>query len=479
MSLEEFLGDDSLGESVWNEDDINLDAISNTTNIDLLKGKNRVAKQETDSHHGFGYPSHGAADRGDGGGLASQGPPYIVKFSQLPPRFSDGDIQDLFHEKYTKFIKFKLFWELNKNPSIATLKEGSVFDQNFKRTTKVGFVELYSGRDMDKVLRYWTTPLMNIHNIKLEAAQFDDFKEYRLKGQLLKDPRDDAAKPYVEPRRKSNPFGSARPVDTQSKILEIEDKVGKLHIEDTKTLRRLSGGGDNVLQPGKVTLLKKNPQEQEKKKPLSYLDVVKKSAEETKKQSASPHSTASPSPLLNRATLTTTELDEAAAAALAQDELENNSGDEDSKNFTFKDAERGGDSAGFQRGSYQRSGRGGRGGYSRGHNNGYRGGRGGGGRGGGRGGSRNQSNREFNDNENFQSRKSNRPQNANDSRNNNAQNQGSGGGHQDEKRYSMFKPASGFLHESSGDSSNYKHNYRGGSNNHRGRPNQRGRFTPA
>lgn len=477
MSLEEFLGDDSLGDSVWNEDDINLDAISNTTNIDLLKGKNRVARQDGDSHHGFGYPPHGMGDRGESGAFASQGPPYIVKFSQLPPRFSDGDIHDLFHEKYTKFIKFKLFWELNKNPSIATLKEGSVFDQNFKRASKVGFVELYSGRDMDKVLKYWTTPLMKIHNIKLEPAQFDDFKEYRLKGELLTDPRDDASKPYVAPRRKSNPFGAAKPVDTQSKILEIEDKVGKLHIEDTRILRRLSGGDQGIspLQPGKVTLLRKSSEDQGKKKPLSYLEVVKKSAEESKKQASSTHSTASPSPLLNRATLTSTDVDNTAAEILVQEDGENISGgEEDSKNFTFKDLERGHDSTGYQRGSYQRS-RGGRGGHRGGHN-GHRGGRGG--RGGSRGGSRYQSNRDHDENENLQSRKSSRTPNSGDFRGNQAQNQGSGA-HQDEKRYSMFKPASGFLHETASENSNYKHNYRGGSNNHRGRPNQRGRFTSA
>lgn len=474
MSLEEFLGDDSLGESVWNEEEINLDAITNTTNIDLLKGKSRIGRQEGELHHGGGYAGHGM---GESGGFSSQGPPYIVKFSQLPPRFSDADILDLFHEKYTKFVKFKLFWELNKNPSIATLKEGSVFEQNFKRTSKVGFVELYSGRDMDKVLKYWTTPLMKIHNIKLEPAQFEDFKEYRLKGELLKDPRDSASRPYVEPRRKSNPFGSAKPVDTQSKILEIEEKVAKLHIEDTKTLRRLSGGGDqsSLLQPGKVTLLKKAPEEQEKPKPLSYLEVVKKSAEESKKQGSSTHSTASPSPLPNLATLATADGD-SSAAALAQDELDNNSGDEESNKFTFKNPERGGDASGAQRGSYQRSPRGGRGGHSRGH--GYRGGRGGS-RGAGRGGSRYQGNREYKENENYQSRKPNRSQSSNDSRNNQPETQGTGGGHQDEKRYSMFKPASGFLHESQGDSSNYKHNYRGGFNNNRGRPNQRGRFTPA
>lgn len=45
MSLEEFLGNDSLGESVWDEEEINLDAInniSNTTNPSF-SGRNTIA----------------------------------------------------------------------------------------------------------------------------------------------------------------------------------------------------------------------------------------------------------------------------------------------------------------------------------------------------------------------------------------------------------------------------------------------------
>ena len=59
MSLEEFLGDDTLGDSVWNEDEINLDAINNTTNIDVLKpaARNAVNSNNHPNDNGGHYPS--------------------------------------------------------------------------------------------------------------------------------------------------------------------------------------------------------------------------------------------------------------------------------------------------------------------------------------------------------------------------------------------------------------------------------------
>ncbi|GAV54059.1 hypothetical protein ZYGR_0AK05610 [Zygosaccharomyces rouxii] len=340
MSLEEFLGDDSLGDSVWNEDDINLDAITNTTNIDILKTKTQkqqVGGSGESRSNSFGYrsppPHHNVVEgpgyAGDKINAVPMGPPYIVKFSQLPPNFASVDIDDLFHEKFTKFNKCKMFWELNPNPSIATLNSGTVFEQNFKRENKVAFVELITGRDMDKILKYWTQPLLKYYNIKVEPAQFGDFNEYNAKVKLLTDPRDDASKPYIPPKprqtsksHKSNPFGSAKPVDTQSKILEIEEKVGKLHVEDTSTLRRISGSEPSNPQQQhqqhqhKVTLLKKPHEEvsassssaieEPPAKPLSYLQVIKKTAEETKKSpSNSSATTRLSSPATNPATIAT------------------------------------------------------------------------------------------------------------------------------------------------------------------------------
>lgn len=335
MSLEEFLGDDSLGDSVWNEDDINLDAINNTINIEVLKNnhpksninnngtrddqsqirQNIVSSQypvkstmlssfsssssTTTNNNNNNSTSISSSSFNQNGyykkqsshlrnvpdpymnnqeQFTVQGPPYMIKFSDLPPRFADSDIEELFEAKYTKFVKFKIFWEINRNPSLSTLKSGSVFDQNFKRETKVAFVEVYSARDVMKILKYWCQPLREIYKIHIEPAQYDDFKEYMAKINLLTDPRDDPSKSYVVPNNKASPFGTAKFVDTQSKILDIEEKMEKLHVEDTETLRRLSEGEPLESLKPKITILKK-PQ-------LSYSEVAQHSLLESMKKNS-------------------------------------------------------------------------------------------------------------------------------------------------------------------------------------------------
>lgn len=321
MSLEEFLGDDSLGDSVWNEDDINLDAINNTTNIDVLKnarpqdssnyGRNdRIHSNDTpqmNNHFGQEFnrssslrheenyrPIIHSRSNTDHYGSSHQpqfehpqpqppiiqGPPYIIKFSNLPPNFANFDIEELFEAKYTKFVKFKIFWEINKNPSLSTLKSGSIFDQNFKRDKKVAFVELFSGRDIMKILKYWSQPLRDIYKIDIQPAQFEDFKDYMSKIDLLKDPKDDPSLPYIAPKPKTNPFGTAKPVDTQSKTLDIEEKMEQLHVEDTETLRRLSQGEPLETLKPKIKILKK-PQ-------LSYSEVAQHSIMENVKKNGAP-----------------------------------------------------------------------------------------------------------------------------------------------------------------------------------------------
>lgn len=274
MSLEEFFSDNSLGDSVWDEQEIDLNAIktsiSNTTSLDVLK--NSSIRLDANAHgHGHGH-GHGMG-MGMGHGQhrdpnlsenqrLPSAPPYILKFANLPASFSNYEIEDLFKAKRAQFVKFKLFWELNK--TLGAKNEPTVFQQLFKRDSKVAFVEVYSYRDMEKILTQWKTPLRELYNIRVDMPSFDDFKEYMDKDKLI-DPRDDASKPYRAPeggaaaarrrssgeglpppteRRKSNPFGSAKPVDTQTKLLQIESKIDQLGIEDTKTLRRLTIGSD-------------------------------------------------------------------------------------------------------------------------------------------------------------------------------------------------------------------------------------------
>lgn len=334
MSLEEFLGDDSLGDSVWNEDDINIDAINNTINIEVLKNShpksnitnNSIRGSQLQIHQNIvspRYPVNSTVLASASTSVSSptsttinstflssssfnqhdyykkqnpqlrnvpdphannqqqftaQGPPYMIKFSNLPPRFADSDIEELFEAKYTKFVKFKIFWEINKNPSLSTLKSGSIFDQNFKRDAKVAFVEVYSARDIMKILKYWYQPLKEIYKIHTESAQYEDFKEYMSKIKLLTDPSDDPSKPYLVLKNKINPFGTARPVDTQSKILDIEEKIERLHVEDTETLRRLSEGEPLESLKPKITILKKPQLSYSEVAQQSLLDSVKKNS---------------------------------------------------------------------------------------------------------------------------------------------------------------------------------------------------------
>ena len=277
MSLEEFLGNDSLSESLWNEDEINLDAINNSTDINILKNPIHSGAR------GFGHQTNSSNNMHSN----SAGPPYIVKFAHLPSDFTDFEITDLFKSKFTNFIKFKLFWELNKNPTLNQLNDSNAFNTTFVTTSKVAFVELYSMRDMEKILKYWYDPLRELYSIIISHANFDDFKNYMEKNQSIqnhqhpppdksfKSQQPAAAHQQASHNKKANPFGAAKPVDTQSKTLEIEEHVTNLHIEDTATLRRLSQSSlekPSLLLPGKVKILKN-----ETKKPLSYSQIVQKS----------------------------------------------------------------------------------------------------------------------------------------------------------------------------------------------------------
>lgn len=504
MSLEEFLGDESLGETVWDESEINLDAINNTTDIDLFK----QSKNKTNDARGHGYGNssnihnninnsnsnsyyqrdNNMMDMDDGSNGMMGGPPYIVKFSHLPPRFSNRDIEELFQAKYTKFIKFKLFWELNVNPSIDTLKNGSKFEQNFKRDSKVAFVELYTARDLHKIISFWKEPLRDIYEISTDIAIFDNFKEYITKSELLKGPEFDASRPYVEHKPKPTPFGSAKPVDTQSKTLEIEKKMDELHIEDTTTLRRLS---ENEGKLGSLASLINQPiphsndahnheeaiQEKPKitilKKPaLSYSEVLQKSVEETKKdRSVSPskaydiiqtpensaHPVSTESSSLDNAFEEDTVVDETNNPNAESTDVNPAETDIESTETKYKNNDRDGYKprrGGYNNRGYQRGGYNNRGGHNN-YNNNDRGGRGG------------YSNRGNYNNNNNRNQRYNKENNSPSTDNKNEK--------QEPQSYSLFKPASSFLGDNSSDNKDrsFNNDHRDGYNNHRG--NDRGR----
>ena len=526
MSLEEFLGDDSLGDSVWNEDDINLDAINNTINIEVLKnshpknnsnnnnntdqsqirqhvvisqysGKPTMSSSssfhQNDHYKRQNNPSRNASDSymNNQQPFVVQGPPYMIKFSNLPPRFADSDIEELFEAKYTRFVKFKIFWEINKNPSISTLKSGSIFDQNFKRDSKVAFVEVYSARDIMKILKYWSQPLKEIYKINIEPAQYDDFKEYISKINLLTDPSDDPSKPYLAPKNKPSPFGTDLPTDTPSKMLDIEEKMGKLHVEDKETLERLSKGEQLESLKPKITILKK-PQ-------LSYSEVAQHSLlNSTKKNlnqgnypgkvAESPSNTAkdendqgsyvikqgmeykeNSTEYTNDADLSEANENGDMLENGTKSNFEESNKEESSKNFTFKyqdrDVSPNNNNNNVQ--NYYRSYRGGRGGSFRG--------RGGYGGRGGRGGnlSRGFSNRGRGGyNQRFENGVNNNSNNNN--RNNSYRRQTS---EEKDNGPSLFAPASGFLQTTiKNDRSGYSNTSRGRGGYHRGHSSYRGSY---
>ncbi|SCU88993.1 LAMI_0D12046g1_1 [Lachancea mirantina] len=484
MSLEEFFNDNTLGDSVWDEEEINLDAISisspltNTTSLDVLKqGPVKLGGPTSEAR--------GPMGRGnvmpESGGPRMRSQPYIVKFSHLPSKFTRADIEDLFHTKCTRYSKLKLFWELNKKPPIGlALKNTGVFELNFTRDSKVAFTELYSARDMDKILDNWSAPLRELFDIYVTPAQYDDFQHYMAKTKLLSeaddpglsyDPqaqhsraqsshlqRDSQLPPQQQKREpkhkqsgpgaevahgspqqssspKKNPFGHAKPVDTQTKILQIEQTVNELHIEDTKKLRRASQDGHHGTAMA--------PQ------PISYSAILKKSVLAAT-PAASPHfepAKAMPS--------VSPEVEEANSEPQDKTESDEEATETDGEevqpksDFVFKTTGRE-DSHGHERSSHHGNEYPGRGGYR-----GGRGDRGGGSyRGRGRGGTQGRggfSNKKFDD-----------------TRHKSKFNNG-----RDENPYSAFRPASGFLRE--GPSPGSSRGGRGGRGGHGNGPNERGR----
>lgn len=472
MSLEEFFNENSLGDSAWDEEDINLDAISspltNTTSIDVLKHTPlRIATRAPEDHE-FHAGFQGAAQ--------TRSPPYIVKFAHLPSQFTGPEIEDLFQTKCTKFIKFKIFWELNKKPSMGVaFKNSNVFDANFTRASKVAFTELYSARDLDKILSYWTEPLKELYEIIVTPADFADFMNYMEKTKLLSE-ADDPTRPY-KPRKdglktrsdikktKNNPFGTAHPVDEVDPTGDVQVKLSKMRVHDDSKSREVLRGAETKTRPDDAALAAAaaGPEKSAAApQPLSYSAMLKKSVDAAASAST-PVSLVPTSALGHSEADSNTNIDEDNADGTHQGSSNGDENDDDQShsngNFTFKDNQR----KGYQSGTRGRgTGRGGRGGRSdnggrgdhsergeRGERGGYRG------RGGSRGGfSRGgDSDRKFDDSRprgKFQSNREDNP-------------------------YSVFRPASGFLREST--SSNGSRGGRGGRgsfNGDRGRGGSRG-----
>lgn len=203
------------------------------------------------------------------------GPPYIVKFFNLPVSCNDEFIEDLFRSRYTPFVKFKIVFD----PASQPLETGVV--------KKIAFVELGSFNDQSRVLKWHDLNYSGSRRVVIEMADFNDFKncmafnqehEQQLRevereflsgrnrhwddhrqshngynrgapierpdpvSRIQNLPLLQRAKPEIQSpvlqkpeHHKPNPFGNAKPVDILLKQHEIEKQLITINHTTVKT----------------------------------------------------------------------------------------------------------------------------------------------------------------------------------------------------------------------------------------------------
>lgn len=305
QSLKDFLSDTSFGEMNWADDDYDPSTIAlptfNTNNHTRNYYHDNLTYQSNSySEFGSNRFSHNQHQHQYHDMSGPNSPPYIVKLTNIPSFFGIADIEDLFHSRFMKYLKLKVFWEINYE--VLSLASDPL--EALNRQKKVAFVELHTPQDLNKVLNWRDLYLNNgLGRVMTMLGNFQDFKTYNdihqrvpeeddpsvpLNERKLHQPRrpmnppqhnidhqfqnnnrsqhsqahneqlqrdfpvfqqqqeQSAAPPQQQQRRKSNPFGSAKPVDTLSKELELENKLHELEINKT-TFRTL--GHDSKFFP--------------------------------------------------------------------------------------------------------------------------------------------------------------------------------------------------------------------------------------
>ncbi|CCH40824.1 putative membrane protein [Wickerhamomyces ciferrii] len=265
----------------WADDEVDLSSIS----VPIIQNNHHnhyhedYLNYQSNSHQTF------ASNQNHGHLNYPKSPPFIVKFTNIPNHFGSEHIQDLFQSRFMKFLKFKIFWEFNHDK----LSFQNDLDLIINKNKKVSFIELNDLKDFEKVLRWNDLYLGPLYGkIQVNIGNFGDFQTYNDLNQKLSESDDPSISmekknnytnggypprqsrfyskspelihqkpqlhqpkpqppvelpPLMEPKpaptpKKSNPFGSAKPVDTLSKQLEIEKKLHDLEINKTtfKTL---------------------------------------------------------------------------------------------------------------------------------------------------------------------------------------------------------------------------------------------------
>jgi hypothetical protein len=205
-------------------------------------------------------------------------PQFLVKFTNVPPYFGAVEMEDLFKSRFTRFVKLKLFWEIDFQELKHAADPLGALDMN----VKICYVELETMESMNKVLR-WTDlyangrqkmipmrgdfdELRTYHEINQRVSEHDDpnisgSPRRSMRPPPVRSPMQHPTPLYRAPPpqrahdhihelpplrvpqpaptpRKVNPFGAAKPVDTLSKELELEKKLHQLEINKT-TFRTL------------------------------------------------------------------------------------------------------------------------------------------------------------------------------------------------------------------------------------------------
>lgn len=251
-----------------------------------------------------------------------------------------------------KYLKFKIFWEINHD-QLGVTSDASTLANKRK---KVAFVELQSVQDFEKVMR-WSDLFLGqgFGKILVNVGNFNDFRTYNDLNQKLSESDDPSISvsvkrerrfsnedlqqypngynaqqksrfynrsperaprplhsnhvpshvplsqqqshsrnlpPIIEPKpasatKKSNPFGSAKPVDILSKQMEIEKKLHDLEINKT-TFRTLGHEEEQQQQQQQQEQQAQSLKTEEAKTPVASSSTVNTSTPPARSKQSTP-----------------------------------------------------------------------------------------------------------------------------------------------------------------------------------------------
>lgn len=251
----------------WADDDIDMASIS----VPIERNRGRLWRDDSSRP-----TSHTNRWNNWSQGMRDSGPPYIVKFFGLPLTCNDDFVQDIFSSRYTPYVKFRIMIEpmsdLRSGPlkkvAFVELKDYELLtkalkwqDLYYKGGRKVG-VELANfdnfqdctnftrehATEIAQIEEEWKAEKQNLHSQhphftrnrgKLPLPAHGRLSEADKSGSIEKNSEAEHSPPHQVPKKKPNPFGSAKPVDTLSREKEMDKKLVPINHTTVKTM------GDN------------------------------------------------------------------------------------------------------------------------------------------------------------------------------------------------------------------------------------------